>query len=97
MSAVCVTATLHVLPGHEEAVIRALKKIAFASRSEQGCLQYDPHQCLVDPRTFMVLEKWASKADLDAHAGRPHMAEFLEAVSDCLTEPSEVLLWEALA
>ena len=53
--------------------------------AEKGCIEYGaaidarglpPSKGSVGEDTFLVIEKWASLADLQAHAAAPHMAAY---------------------
>lgn len=90
---ICVTARLDAMPEHAADVAKALEPLVAATRAEDGCLQYDAHQCLDDTCRFLVFEQWASKAHLDAHVTKPHLAAFVEAVKPWLAGPDDVLLW----
>lgn len=41
---------------------------------EKGCKQYDLFQSKSDPQLFVVMEQYATQADLDAHGRSAHMA-----------------------
>lgn len=42
-------------------------------RAEEGCLQYDMFEVADEPERFVILERWASSAALEAHDVAPHM------------------------
>ncbi|MDO9128080.1 MAG: putative quinol monooxygenase [Hydrogenophaga sp.] len=68
MSVIGVVATLKVQPGKEaefEKVFGELRSKVKAN--EKGCLQYDFFKSKSEPSTFVVMEQYASQADLDAH------------------------------
>jgi quinol monooxygenase YgiN len=82
------TDMIHVLafittkPGQREAVLEAFNANIPAVRAEEGCIEYgaaidvagaDP---AFGPDSFVVVEKWASRAALKAHAASPHMAAY---------------------
>jgi quinol monooxygenase YgiN len=75
MSNVVVVATLRVREGAEEEGMAALRELAERSQPEDGCLSYAVHRAADDPRTFVIVERWASRAALDAHFQQPHVAE----------------------
>ena len=43
--------------------------------AEQGCLQYELTQDVDNEDQFVLIEKWATQADLDAHDVTAHMIE----------------------
>lgn len=61
--------------------------------AEQGCIEYQPvvdaHEggAMQEPLgddTFIVIENWATLADLEAHAASSHMAAYGAKVKDLL-------------
>ncbi len=60
----------------DDALIAA-RRMAAATRAEDGCISYDFYVGLSDPHTLMLFQEWE---DLDALAGHfqtEHMDEFL--------------------
>ncbi len=63
--------------GCAEELGAAFLGIVPASRADAGCLVYRAHRRVDDPAVWMIYEKWASQADLDAHAATPHLQGLL--------------------
>jgi len=55
-----------VLAGFEAALVETHK--------EEGCLAYALHRDNADPNTLVLVERWRSQDDLDAHNQTPHIA-----------------------
>jgi quinol monooxygenase YgiN len=80
-----VVAIITALPGQRAAVLAAFQANVPAVRAEEGCIEYT---ATVDAAawpaskgsfgadTFVVVEKWASAAALQAHAAAPHMLAY---------------------
>ncbi|WP_309750458.1 putative quinol monooxygenase [Novosphingobium sp.] len=51
-----------------------MRKVIAATRSEDGCVQYNYGEDVLDPGLIRVSELWHSRAQLDAHMQTPHMA-----------------------
>lgn len=88
-----VIAILTTKPGQRETVLAAFRANMPAVHAEKGCIEYVPAidtpgmgkiQTPLGPDTFMVIEKWATPADLAAHAAAPHMAAYAAKVKDLL-------------
>jgi quinol monooxygenase YgiN len=62
-----VIATIHARPGQEPKVLAILREIVVASRKEPGCLQYEISRSERDPASYVVVEKWAKRSDLERH------------------------------
>ena len=63
-----------------EAAIEAAKKMAEASRSEDGCISYSFYIDIENPNMIRVFEEWSSDEALATHFDAPHMTEFREAL-----------------
>ncbi len=80
-----VVAIITAKPGQREDILQAFRANMPAVHAEQGCIEYGPavdaegmggFQTKFGPDTFLVIEKWASKEALAAHAASPHMAAY---------------------
>ncbi len=88
-----VIAIIETKPGQRDAVLAAARENVPNVRAEQGCIEYAPAIDIegapdivtpIGPNTFMVIEKWASREALLAHAAAPHMAAYQARVKDML-------------
>ncbi len=88
-----VIALITTKPGQRTAVLEAFHANVLAVHAEKGCIEYVPvidavgmgkFQTQIGADTFMVIEKWATAADLAAHAASPHMAAYGAKVKDML-------------
>jgi quinol monooxygenase YgiN len=88
---------IHVLafittkPGMRAQVLEAFQANVPAVLAEEGCIAYEatidaagmpPSRGSVGDDTFVVIERWASVAALQAHAAAPHMAAYGAKVKD---------------
>ncbi len=83
-----VIAILTAKPGKRAEYLQAFQANVPAVLAEDGCVEYtatvdvegaDP---AFGPDTFVVVEKWASKEALKAHAAAPHMKALGEKTRD---------------
>lgn len=88
MSEVVVVAQAKVQPGREDEVAQALRANAEASRREEGCIAYAVLRG--DQGTFMTVERWKSRADVDKHMGTPHVQQLLQTIVPMLTAPPSI-------
>ena len=56
-----------VQPGQEEVVSQALQQLVAHSRTEPGCLYYQPHVSTEQPNLIYLYEVYASPAAATAH------------------------------
>ncbi|OGT30550.1 MAG: hypothetical protein A3E87_03025 [Gammaproteobacteria bacterium RIFCSPHIGHO2_12_FULL_35_23] len=62
--------------GMEDYVERYLKQMMEHSRRDPGCLFYNIHRSITEPREFMLYSVWENKAVFDQHNQKPEMIEF---------------------
>jgi quinol monooxygenase YgiN len=66
-------ASFEVKPEHREAYLAGSKKVEAEVRKEKGCISYDLHESVAEPNKFVMIERWETQADLDAHGQAPHV------------------------
>lgn len=71
---ITIIATVKARIGSEDQLKQALLDLARASQTEPGCMQYDLHQSLDDPRHFVFFENWTDQDTLDLHSNSIAMA-----------------------
>lgn len=86
---VVVVALARARPGAEQRIHGVLVEAVEVSRREPGCLLYALHRSPDDPGLLVVIERWRSQADLDAHLAQPH-ARALSEAADLLVEDPRV-------
>ena len=94
MEQVSVIARAKVRPGMEDDLKQAIEEAVGPTRSEEGCINYDLHQGAEDPSEFLLYENWRSKADLDAHLERPHVATLLGKLPELSENGVEITLFQ---
>lgn len=95
MSEVVVAAAFKIKPGREQEAEEVLREVARATHGEEGCITYALHRGLDEPGRFVLIERWRSRADLDAHLQQPHVTRLAD-TADALDEPAGVWFTEAL-
>lgn len=80
-----VIAIITTLPGKRAEVLTEFKKLVPLVHAEKGCIEYQPiidasdvgdFQTSLGPDTYVVVEKWETLEDLDAHSKAPHMSAY---------------------
>ncbi len=94
MSKVTVVAKLVAKNGLESRVKSELLKMVEETVKEDGCLNYDLHISLDDPRVFLFYENWESKAALDKHMQTAHFLHLSSLVAELFSEQPEIKLFE---
>lgn len=73
MEAIHLLVLIEVQPGKRAIQIEAFDALRPLVLAEPGCLQYELFSDVDDENRFILVEKWASQAALDAHGKTPHM------------------------
>jgi len=90
-----VVAIITAHPGQRAEVLDAFLANTAAVRAEDGCIEYTATVDAaglpagpgsVGPDSFVVVEKWASLAALQAHAAAPHMKAYSAKVKQCVAQ-----------
>ena len=88
MSEVVVIAQAKAQPGREGEIERALRENAAASRNEAGCVNYAVLRG--DDGTFMTVERWRSREDVDQHMTTAHVQLLLHTIVPMLAAPPQI-------
>lgn len=85
-----VVATTQVKPEHRDAYVAGAKECIAETQKEKGCIYYDSHVSVNDPNRFVVVERWATREDLAAHARSPHMKAWRSLSAPFKASPTEI-------
>lgn len=58
--------------------IKAHRACTVETLKEKGCVSYDGHVSVNNPNVFVVIERWETRSDLNAHVVAPHMKVWRE-------------------
>ena len=94
MAEVVVTAVFHPAPGAKEPLVAALRESIPAVHAEGSCILYAIHDA--EDGTIVMLEKWASRQDLDAHAAGFAVGRLSALVTPHLAGPVTVTTMTAI-
>ena len=81
-----VISTIRIKPGAQDACIAAAKPCVAETRKENGCLSYDLHASVTEAEKLVFVERWESRAHLDAHARTPHFQAWREAAGPLIVD-----------
>ena len=60
-------------PGKAAEMKEFIAGVVTASRNDPGCIDYEFHEVVDQPGTFIAYERWVTKAALDAHLSSERM------------------------
>ncbi|GBR01778.1 putative quinol monooxygenase [Acetobacter oeni] len=71
-----IVGTIRLPPQNLEAARSVMKRMADASRAEEGCIEYGYAEDVFEPGLVHVKELWTDQAALDCHFASTHIAEW---------------------
>ena len=71
---VAVIGQFRMPPENMAAARPMMRKVMEATRAEDGCIEYNYAEDVLEPGLIRVSEVWASREQLMAHLKTPHMA-----------------------
>ncbi|QSE92723.1 antibiotic biosynthesis monooxygenase [Rhodococcus pseudokoreensis] len=90
---VVVIANFVPVPGKEDEIETALRNaVAATHQHDRGCELYAAHQSIRGREGFVIIEKWSSMEDLQAHGAGNAFAALTTDVADLLAEPLDVTI-----
>lgn len=85
-----VVATTQVKPECRDAFIKGHKDCIAETRKEKGCISYEGHVSVNDPNLYVVVERWETREDLNAHARAPHLKAWREYSTPLRVSPTVI-------
>ena len=96
MPQVRVVATLVARKGCDQELEKLLKGLVAQSRKDEGCVQYDLHRGIDEPRVYVFYEIWESMELLQKHSKTPHL-DALQRDGAEVIESSDIKVLERIA
>ncbi len=97
MSEIVVVARLEAKAGRDDEARDALVALIAPTHAEDGCQLYALHESQESRGTFFFVERWQSRAHLDAHLANTHLTAFLECVDELFAAPPEISVLSPIA
>jgi quinol monooxygenase YgiN len=85
-----VIATTKLKPGQRDAYLAGHKRVITETCKEKGCVSYEGHTSVRDPDVYVVVERWETRDDLDAHGRAPHIGAWREYAAPMKASPTVI-------
>jgi quinol monooxygenase YgiN len=85
-----VVATTQVKPEGRDDFIKGHKACIAETRKEKGCISYEGHTSIHNPNEYVVVERWETRDDLNAHGRAPHMKVWRELSAPLKASPTVI-------
>ena len=89
--AVTVVALIHVEEGKVPAQLETFREVSPLVHQEKGCELYAAHVA-EDGQTVVMVERWRTRADLEAHLAGPAIARLGELSAGLRSAPTDMYL-----
>src|SRR5258705_13945698 len=77
-------------PENKDDFISGHKACTAETLKEKGCISYDGHVSVNNPNLYVVVERWETRDDLNAHGRAPHMKVWREDSSPMKKAPTGI-------
>ena len=91
-----VVATIAGKPEAADTVRGVLSALAVASRDDAGCIAYELCESVDTPGTFVVIETWRTKDELEAHLTTDHVRDAFAKTGDLILSPPSIVVLNPL-
>ena len=91
------TAILKAKAGQGDVIEQAFKKHAPMFQKDPGTITYAVHRKADDPDTFLIYERYESKAALDAHIASARFKELIGITKPAQVGDAEVVFYKEVA
>src|SRR5262245_32381682 len=91
------TATFDAAPGSEEALAAALARYVVMTRNAAACRNVDLVMSATQGGRFLVIEKWDSAADVQAHLDSASMTDMAREVVPLLSSKPAIDLYDTIS
>ena len=91
------TATFDAVAGSEEPLAAALAHYVVMTRGVEGCRNVDLVMSATQGGRFLVIEKWDSAADVQAHLDSSLMTDMAHAVVPLLSSKPAIDLYDTIS
>ena len=92
VSEVVVVARARAREGKQQEMEQALREAMAPTHEEAGCFRYALHRGIEDDRTFVMIERWRSKEELDQHLATAHIQKLFAALGSVVEAQPEILV-----
>ena len=91
-----VFATIPVKPEHMDDACAAVSAIVRQTRSEDGCIAFEPRRSADGDSTIMIFEEWANHVAFEFHHARDYTKAVFEKYKDWLRGEPQLVVTKAL-
>ncbi|GKX67215.1 putative quinol monooxygenase [Inconstantimicrobium mannanitabidum] len=74
--------------------LESAKKLVEATRKETGCIKYELHQDIKDPKILTMIEEWEDNQSLDNHMASKHFREIVPMLGTLMEKEAEMNLYK---
>ena len=91
---IAVVAGITIKAGKFKDYVKCAEKMVAETRKENGCIAYEFCQSASEPLKCAMIEKWESRAALDAHMQTAHFKEFGASTESLIAAPLSIDIYD---
>jgi quinol monooxygenase YgiN len=91
---ILIAGVLKYPPGALETLKDEMRKVVEATRTEDGCINYDFAVDVSDPTRLIIFERWRDRKALESHLGSQHVSEWRTAAAAVGPLERDLSVWE---
>ena len=91
-----IVATFVAKEGKADELLQAMYALIKPTRQEEGCLRYELHQSVNNPRECTMIERFKGEKALDFHIAQPYFQQFAETTLKTIVENSSVKFYKEI-
>jgi quinol monooxygenase YgiN len=96
MSEIVVVGGFTAKAGREQEALEVFQGLVEPTHGEEGCILYALHRGADDPRRLTFVERWSSRAALDAHLASEHVQGALGRLDELFDGGGDITVFEAV-
>ncbi len=85
-----INAVFYIKEDQRAAFMAAVEPLLVSARVEAGCHGYHLYESLEEPNRFVMVEKWADQAAIDAHNQTAELQHLFNKMPEFAAKPTEI-------
>ncbi|KPG70196.1 putative quinol monooxygenase [Enterococcus sp. RIT-PI-f] len=85
-----INAVFYIKEDQRAAFMAAVEPLLASARAEAGCHGYHLYESTEEPNRFVMVEKWADQAAIDAHNQTAELQHLFKKMPEFAAKPTEI-------
>lgn len=85
-----INAVFYIKEDQRAAFMEAVQPLLASARAEAGCHGYHLYESIEEANRFVMVEKWADQAAIEAHNQTPQLQHLFKKMPEFAAKPTEI-------